>query len=282
MNLNCYVVVRECWLKSVSMTVLAFFLFAAQPLRSQSAEHPLDALTAPEYWTATEVLHAAGKTDAKSSFPMIQLKEPPKEEVLAWKPGQPMRREAFLMIEQGRQVFEAVVDVGAKKLVSWTEIKGVQPPYVSLAQEGEIDSAVKENAEMVAALKKRGITDLSTVFCGGYGAGYFGTPEEKDKRLLRIICLDVRGGTEGAGRPIEGLTAVYDGYEGKVLRVIDEAIVPLPKDAGMYDLPALGKLRDAPAPMKIEQPLGPGFRLSGQSVTWEKWNFHFGLTAAWD
>ena len=26
---------------------------------------------------------------------LVQLKEPPKEEVLAWKPGQPMRREAF-------------------------------------------------------------------------------------------------------------------------------------------------------------------------------------------
>src|SRR5271163_429540 len=46
MNLNSYVVVRACSLKNASMTVLAFFLFTAQSLRSQSAEHPLDALTA--------------------------------------------------------------------------------------------------------------------------------------------------------------------------------------------------------------------------------------------
>jgi primary-amine oxidase len=275
MNIGWHAVVRVWAVKGVLIGVMAAALLAPQPGWSQGAEHPLDALTAPEYWAATEVLHTAGKTDAKSSFPMIQLKEPPKEEVLAWKPGQPMRREAFVMVEQGRQVFEAVVDVGAKKLVSWTEIKGVQPPYISLAQEGEIDGALKDNAEIVAALKKRGITDLNTVFCGGYGAGFFGTPAEKDQRLLRIICLDIRGGTEGAGRPIEGLTAIYDGYEGKVLRVIDEGIVPIPKDAGMYDSTALGKLRDVPAPLKIEQPLGPGFRLSGQSVTWEKWHLHF-------
>ena len=80
---------------------------------------------------------------------MIQLKEPPKDAVLAWKPGQPVRREAWLMVEQGRQVFEAVVDLQGKKLVSWTEIKGVQPPYVDLEQENAVDAGVKANAEMV-------------------------------------------------------------------------------------------------------------------------------------
>ena len=58
---------------------------------------------------------------------MVQLKEPPKEEVLAWKPGQAMRREAFVVVKKGAQTFEAVVDVNGKKLVSWTEMKGVQP-----------------------------------------------------------------------------------------------------------------------------------------------------------
>jgi Cu2+-containing amine oxidase len=39
-----------------------------------------------------------------------------------------MRREAFVMVKQGTRTIEAVVDVNNKKLVSWTEIKGVQPP----------------------------------------------------------------------------------------------------------------------------------------------------------
>jgi primary-amine oxidase len=179
------------------------------------------------------------------------------------------------MVEQRTQVFEAVVDVKGKKLVSWTEIKGVQPPYISLAQTTELDSALKGNPEIVAALKKRGITDLNTVFCSGYGAGYFGTDEEQGKRLLRTECFEGTGGIQGAGRPIEGLSAIYDGYDSKVLRVIDEDVVPLPKDGGFYDLPTIGKIRDTPAPLKVEQVLGPAFRLNGQSVTWEKWSFHF-------
>jgi primary-amine oxidase len=266
---------RVC-VRIVIAAIATFAILAKAPVaNAQSSNHPLDALTAPEYWIATAVLHESGKTDGKTRYPMIQLKEPPKEEVLAWRPGQPMRREAFVMVEQGRQVFEAVVDVKAKKLISWTEIKGVQPPYLSVVQVGEIDGALKQNAEIVAALKKRGITDLNTVFCGGYGTGYFGTEEEQGKRLLRTACVEGTGGIQGAGRPIEGLWALYDGYEGKVLRVIDEGVVPLPKDAGIYDLPAIGKIRDTPAPLKVEQPLGPAFRLNGQSVTWEKWNFHF-------
>jgi len=259
----------------MSLGAAALVLAIAQPVWPQSAEHPLDGLTAPEYWAATETLQTAGKANAKTRYPMIQLKEPPKEEVLAWKPGQPMRREAFVMVEQGPQIFEAVVDVHGKKLISWTEVKGVQPPLISLGQEIELDAAVKENAELVAGLKKRGITDLNTVFCSGYGPGYFGTAEEQGKRLLRASCADIHGGVQGAGRPIEGLEVLYDGNEGKVLRVIDTGVVPVPKDAGIYDLGAIGTLRDAPAPMKVEQPMGPGFRLNGQSVTWEKWSFHF-------
>jgi primary-amine oxidase len=264
------------WVRSLTAVAAAFAIFAVLPAaNAQSSSHPLDGLTAPEVWAAAAVLHASGKVDDKTRYPMIQLKEPPKEEVLAWKPGQPMRREAFVMVEQGRQVFEAVVDVNAKKLVSWTEIKGVQPPYASVAQLGDIDSALKESPEYVAGLKKRGITDLNTIFCGGYGTGYFGVPEEEGKRILRAGCFQSAPGIQGAGRPVQGLWAIYDGYEGKVIRVIDEGVVPMPKDGGFYDLPAIGKIRDTPAPLKVEQNLGSAFRLNGQSVSWEKWNFHF-------
>jgi primary-amine oxidase len=262
---------------AITRTALLAVFAAPFVLRAnaQNVSHPLDGLTPQEIWTAAEVLHASGKVGTKARYPVVQLKEPPKEEVLAWKLGQPIRREAFVMVEEGKQVFEAVADVKGKKLISWTEIKDVQPPYVSLAQVGELDSALKDNPEIVAALKKRGITDLNTVFCSGYGTGYFGTEEEQGRRLLRTECFEGTGGIQGAGRPIEGLWAIYDGYEGKVLRVIDEGVVPLPKDAGFYDLPSIGKIRDTPAPLKIEQVLGPAFRLNGQSVTWEKWSFHF-------
>ena len=265
-----------CSMKRVSTAVAVIVVMFALTRAgwSQGSRHPLDGLTAPEIWTAYEVLHQAGKVDEKTQYPMVQLKEPPKEDVLAWKPGQPMRREAFLMVTQGSKTFEAVVDVGGKKLVSWTEMKGVQPP-IGDADEDEINGAVKDNAEMQAALKRRGITDLGTIYCGGTPAGNFGTAEEQGRLLLRIECIEGRGTMEGMGVPIEGLTAVWDGNEKKVLRVIDTGAVPLHLPASDYDVASVGAVREPAAPLLVQQPVGPGFRLDGQSVSWEKWNFHF-------
>ncbi|HEX4545461.1 MAG TPA: hypothetical protein VH110_03810 [Candidatus Acidoferrum sp.] len=60
-------------------------------------------MTAPEHSAVYQTLQTSGKVDAKTRFPLMQLKEPAKEEVLAWKPGQAMRREALVVVKQGPQ-----------------------------------------------------------------------------------------------------------------------------------------------------------------------------------
>jgi len=261
---------------ALAALIIALASLVATPLLAQTAQHPLDALTWPEYWTAHDVLQSAGKINDKTRLPLIQLKEPPKEEVLAWKPGQPMSRAAFLVVRQEAQTFEAVVDLNSKKLVSWTEMKGVQPMEPD-DEFHEVDAAVKADTGMQAAFKRRGITDLTSLFCGGYGTGYFGTKEEEGKRLLRIECAEGRGSMLGYGRQIEGLTALYDANTKKVIRVIDTDIVPIPADAGNYDEASVGPARAPAKPLRVDQPMGPSFHLDGQSVNWEKWNFHFRL-----
>lgn len=247
-------------------------LATASPTNAQTPKHPLDGLTAPELWTTYQVLKASGKVDEKTRYPMIQLKEPPKEEMLAWKPGQPMRRESFVVVKKGPQTFEALVDLQGQKLVSWTEVKGVQPN--SPEEENDEIKDVKEDAQVKAALKKRGITDLGIVECGGYGTGYFGTAEEQGRRLFRVLCAQQYGALENWA-PIEGLTILWDGNEKKVLRVIDTGVVPLPHPEANIDLASVGRLRDVPTPITVQQPLGPSYRLDGQSVSWQNWNFHF-------
>jgi Cu2+-containing amine oxidase len=70
------------------------------PVAGQAAGHPLDALTAKEYWVAYDALRAAGRTDTATRFAGIALREPPKAEVLAWKPGAPFRQEAVVVVRQ--------------------------------------------------------------------------------------------------------------------------------------------------------------------------------------
>ena len=98
--------------------------------RAAEFPHPLDALSADEYTAILETVKASGNLDSASRFAGVDLHEPPKQEVLRWKQGDPFRREALAVIKQGRKTFEAVVDVANRKLISWKEIPGVEPMLI--------------------------------------------------------------------------------------------------------------------------------------------------------
>jgi primary-amine oxidase len=93
----------------------------------QPAAHPRDALTAAEYSTVFDVLKASGKANDKTRYARINLQEPPKTEVLAWKKGTPFRREVLVLINQCLDTYEAVVDVSGKKLSAWRKIEVDSP-----------------------------------------------------------------------------------------------------------------------------------------------------------
>ena len=92
---------------------LAAALIILQGVRGLAA-HPLDPLSGKEMVTAVGVLRAAGEIDAATRFALIDLDEPPKADVLAWKPGQPFARKAFIVVRRRRTVYEAVVDLSAR------------------------------------------------------------------------------------------------------------------------------------------------------------------------
>jgi len=254
-------------LKCTFLLLVAVYLCAAADNR-----HPLDALTADEYWAVFETMKSSGKIDASSRYAGISLHEPPKAEVLRWKRGDPFRREALAIVKQGRQTFEAVVDVSNRKLISWREIKGVEPMLIPDETEG-VGDRVKEDPQVKAAFAKRGIVDLETVGCDGSSPGYFGTSEEQGRRLQRITCAEGRGALNGAAHPIEGLIVVWDSEEQKIIRIIDTGAVPVPRGKAEYDGDAIPP-RNTPGPITILQPVH-GFELAGTQVKWQNWNFHF-------
>jgi len=255
----------------VRFVVPAFILFAAA-VHAETALHPLDALTSQEYWSVFETMKASGKLDAASRYAGINLHEPPKAEMLRWKPGEPFRREALAIIKQGRQTFEAVVDISGRKLISWKEVKGVEPVLIADETEG-VGELVKADPQWQAAMRKRGITDFTTVGCDGDSPGYFGTSEEQGRRLQRVKCSDGRGFNGGPGHNIEGLIVVWDSEEQKVIRVIDTGAVPVPHGNTDYDSATIFS-RQVPGAISVVQP-EHGFRLDGHQVSWQNWNFHF-------
>ncbi|HWY34849.1 MAG TPA: hypothetical protein VNX68_09395, partial [Nitrosopumilaceae archaeon] len=81
----------------------------------------MDPLTAPEMRKVVEILKSSGTiSEGKDIFNIINLKEPPKQEVLRYKAGQHFRREAFTSFYDYNKngVTEAVVDLNTGKVIS--------------------------------------------------------------------------------------------------------------------------------------------------------------------
>jgi Cu2+-containing amine oxidase len=134
---------------------------AASPA-SPASPHPLDGLRAAEIWTTHDVLRASGRLDTATQFAMVQLREPAKQEALAWAPGRAVRREALAVLRQKGRTYEAIVDVGGRRIASWREVPGVQSHFTE-AEFEDIGAAIRKHPEVRAALARRGLSDLATI-----------------------------------------------------------------------------------------------------------------------
>ena len=235
----------------------------------------MDPLTESEYHRIVRVLRENELVDKASRFALITLHEPPKEFVLNWKPGSLVHRNAFVIIKKGRQTFEAIVDATSRQLVSWKLIEDVQPNILlseewSLAQE-----LVRSNPAWQKAIRERGIDRMSDVVCVPLTVGQYGLEEERGLRIVKVIGFDGRGTKNYWGRPIEGLVAVVDLNNREVIKVEDTGTVPIPKGEVGFDKQTAGKFRESVSPILISQPEGPSYKVEGNVIRWQKWQFHF-------
>ncbi len=246
-------------------------VFAAESLR-----HPMDPLTAREYAAVITALKKDNYVDNSSRYSLITLDEPAKAKVLKWKPGDAVPRQAFVIVKKGPQTFEAVVDITRGKVVSWKQVKGVEPAILLTEEWTNAQQIVRANPKWQAAIRKRGIHNFQDdVVCIPHTVGYHGIAEEEGHRLVKVTCYDSRGTKNFWGRPIEGLIAVIDHNKREVVRLIDTGVVPVPSAPIDFDENSVGKLREPPNAISIVQPQGPTFKVSGHVVTWQKWQFHF-------
>ncbi len=241
--------------------------------RAQAPQHPLDPLGWEEYWAVLETLADTGHLDGDTRFSRLQLQEPDKSLVWNWSPGDAMPRSAFAVVREGPRTYEAVIDISDRRLISWSELEGAQPQWLR-EEFGSGAAQVKANPEFIAAMERRGITDLTFIECHAIPPGYFGTPEQQGRRIGYVYCNDPSGVRNTWTRSIGGLTIVVDMTDGTVLRVVDEGAVPVPGTTAEYDRASLEPMRDVPGPVRVSQPLGPGFEIDGHRITWQNWSFH--------
>jgi primary-amine oxidase len=231
-----------------------------------AAPHPLDPLSADEIRSAVAALRAAGDIDAETRFPLIDLDEPEKAKVLAWRPGEPFARRAFIVARRGRRVYEGVVDLASRDVLRWQAIPDVQPSIL----EDEWMAARRittTDPTWQAAMRKRGYTRFDQLYCAPFSAGYFADPAEAGRRLVKVACFDTsEPGNNVWSRPIEGLFAIVDLDEGRVIGIVDSGVVPVSRDPAAF----AGTEAAASVPATSRD-----FALAGNEVRWKNWSFHF-------
>jgi primary-amine oxidase len=240
---------------------------------------PLNPLSAAEITAAVAIVKQSENYKPGIRFTEVAVKEPPKDQV--WNfvmNGQNVRqsRQASIVMLDGKQVIEARVDLDSRQLAQWNPIPGAHG-MVLLDDFATVQAAVEASPEYAQALAKRGITDVKKVVATPLTVGYFDGKDglAQDNRLLKVVSyLNVDDGNYWA-HPIEGLVAIVDLQQKKLISIEDGALIPVPMKPTPYD--GRGRQGVAVKPLQIFEPEGKNYTISGNSIHWQNWDFHVRL-----
>ncbi len=243
--------------------------------------HPLDPLTAEEITKATKAVKASKHYKDTIRFTQIRLADPSKEKVWEWSfgEGHDFSRQAIFTVVDGRKVIEGTVDLESEKVLRWEHIEGAHG-MVTFDDFLAVQEIVTNSDAYKKALKKRGIDDVGKVVATPLTVGYFGGDDDlkHELKLLKVVSyLDVGDGNYWA-HPIENLVAVVDLEKKSILKIEDDGVIPVPMTPRPYD----GRNQETIAnvkPLMVVQPEGSNVSMSGNTISWQNWDFHLKLNS---
>jgi primary-amine oxidase len=245
------------------------------------AAHPLDPLSPTEYQQTAAVLRRDQGVSNAWRFASIELKEPAKIDVKAWSAGDTVPRRSFSVLwnTETNETYEAVVDLIAESVESWTHIPDACPNF-TIDEYHDVDHALHEHEGVLAALRERGITNPSLVLFDVWTYGKAVMPEQWRDRRLGWCDLWMRETPEGNpyAHPISGLKIIVDVNSLEVLEIEDHHDYGLPEVAGEYDPRLRGTQQRADLkPLEISQPEGVSFSIDGNELRWQNWSMRLGF-----
>ena len=250
-------------------------------MTAEPIAHPLEPLTAPEFRATAAILRRDQAVGESWRFASIELIEPAKAEVVAWRTGDPIPRRSLSVLwdRRSNQTYEAVVDLVGDRVDSWNYVPGVTPNF-TVDEFHEVDDALHQHPGVLAVLAERGISDPSLVLFDVWTYGQAVMPEQWQDRRLGWCDLWLRespGGNPYA-HPVSGLKIIVDLNTLEVLDIEDHHDYGRPDVDGEYD-PRLRDHREQPrAQAAADQParrgLVPGRR---HEVHWQNWSLRLGF-----
>ena len=168
--------------------------------------HPLDPLSATELAEVCATLKAEALLGGPRLLSLLQLEEPPKAIVRAWRHGNTLPRVARATLWDGaeQRVLIAIVEVGSGVL-EVREAPGALASVLALECE-RVRDAVRRDERLLAALARRGITDVDSVHIEAWSFGSE-VPEGID-----AIQLEFGRQHRASSRLAEDLAAALSGF----------------------------------------------------------------------
>ncbi|KAJ8559843.1 hypothetical protein K7X08_003901 [Anisodus acutangulus] len=171
------------------------------------------------------------------------------------------------------------------KVISSKVVPDAQPP-IDAQEYADCESMVKNYPSFIEAMKRRGIDDMNLVMVDPWCVGYHSEADAPSRRLAKplVFCRTESDCPmeNGYARPVEGIHVLVDVQNMQVTEFEDRKVVPLPPADPLRNYTAGetrgGVDRSDVKPLQIIQPDGPSFRVDGNYVQWQKWNFRVGFT----
>ena len=257
---------------------------------ANAAVHPLEPLSADEHRRAYEIVRAhfagsAGLPDEPLLFPFIALREPAKSFVRAWSGGTiPREATVHVLHFPSNRLWIATVDLNAAAVSRLDLAPAGTQAAVTAEEYIAADEAVRAYAPWQAAMRARGI-DPDDVYVDVWAPGdqelpvavRMSLPFGPNTRLLRALAF-LRGGSvddydpahpqNPYVRPIEGVVVTVDMNRRAVVHMTDTVLRPVSRESGNASSQRTG-LR----PLKVVQPNGGSFQVTGSLVRWQNWQF---------
>ncbi|CAI8597819.1 unnamed protein product [Vicia faba] len=249
---------------------------------SDVPHHPLDPLTIREFNEVRAILseHPLFKSSNSYTLNSIVLDEPDKELVVKWKKGQPLlpRKVSVVALVKG-VTHTLIVDLSTSEVTNH-ETRSPSSGYPTMTIEdmqSVLDVPLKSD-EFNRTIIKRGV-NLSDLSCLPLAAGWYGTPVEENRRLIKVQCYSSKGTVNFYMKPIEGLTVLVDMDKKEVVSITDNGLnIPVANGINTdyrYSVQKLnGEMNYLINPISLEQPKGPSFTVDGHIVKWANWEFH--------
>ncbi len=245
---------------------------------------PWDALS------GAEIARAAKSVKAKYGdavlFNRISLKQPDKQPALAWQAGTISVRAAEIAFQTGVEFHLTAVDLQSGEITSDTIMRDGQPMYSGKSELEPLILKFTKLPDVAAALAKRDIGDDEAICMPRTIGRFFADKAEVTRsRLVRSDCfyiastagLGILPSTNVWGRPIEGLSFLFDLSNDKIVEVLDsyadKPAPPVKIDRAEFHQGAY-PTRQRPLPIELSRPQGRNFTVAGSRINWQGWQFY--------